>query len=593
LKKLTLSSSAITPLASRFSGAQGVALHGTNVFWLSGNQLSETTLAGATTVLAQGMRDPNTNITKDLVADDTSVYWALNDPSSVCSPACNDLIQRVALDGSGAVTLAVGDRRIVALAADADHIYWEEEMMEPVSPGCHCGSTIKSIPKAGGTMVVLVDGSLNGTLPNPGPGYTPGSWFTTGGIAVTGTQVVFGFSAGPDQLKSVGLQGGAITTLATLGTIKSIRADGTNAYWIDQAGATLDSVPLAGGSVATLASGLGGAVSLRVTASGLLYSDTGPSSGCCLQTGLGSLKSVPLGGGPVSTVVAGLDAPAALDADADHLVWSELSRVGASPAAGGPTNTLASGIANSLARIAADQNNIYVLDGELIKAVPLAGGKVERLAGATAVIGNFGPGNVNGDIVTDGTNVYWTADGAGPTVRSVPVTGGAPITLAVDGLDTSTQPCYWRIAVDAQNVYWTSNQTTSPIGCSVRKVPLGGGAATTIVDYPYLRDFTVDGGNVYFSELGGRTLQKIGTDGGTATPVVSGVSPWVLVSGMGRLFWLDPKGPGPAFVSETGGTPVPLGCLHSDPSLVTDALAVDPSGVYCAEGQAGFIESMH
>jgi hypothetical protein len=218
---------------------------------------------------------------------------------------------------------------------------------------------------------------------------------------------------------------------------------------------------------------------------------------------------------------------------------------------------------------------------------------VERLAAATAVIGIFGPGNLNGDIVTDGTNVYWTADGADPTVQSVPVTGGVPVTLAVDGLDTSTQPCYWRIAVDAQNVYWTSNQTASPVGCSVRKVPLGGGAATTVVDYPYLRDFTVDGGNVYFSELGSRTLQKIGTDGGTASLVVSGVSPWVLVSGMGRLFWLDPKGLGPAFVSETGGTPAPLACLHSDPSLVTDAVAVDPSGVYCAEGQAGFIESMH
>jgi hypothetical protein len=72
-----------------------------------------------------------------------------------------------------------------------------------------------------------------------------------------------------------------------------------------------------------LASGLEGAVSLRVTGSSLLYNDTGPSSGCCLQTGLGSLKSVPLGGGPVSTVIAGLDAPAALDADADHLVWSD------------------------------------------------------------------------------------------------------------------------------------------------------------------------------------------------------------------------------------------------------------------------------
>jgi len=597
LKKLTPGSGAVTPLAARFAPPQGVALHGTNVFWLSGNQLSETKFAGATSVLSQGTRDPNSQITRDIVADDTSVYWALTDTSSGCSPSCNDLIQRVPLDGSAPATLAVGDRRIVALAQDADHIYWEEESMEPVSPGCHCGSTIKSIPKAGGTIVVLVDGSLNGTLPNPGPGYLPGSWFTTGGLAVTATQVVFGFSAGPDQLKSVGLQGGAVTTLATGGTIKSIRADGTSAYWIDQAGATLDSVPLAGGSVATLASGLGAAVSLHVTASSVLYSDGGPSSGCCLQTGMGSLKSVPLGGGTVSTVVSGLDAPAVLDADADHLVWTELWRVGAAPAAGGPATTLASGIANSLTRITADQNNIYILDGELIKVLPLAGGKVERLAAASAVIANpglpAGPVNVNEDIVTDGTNVYWTSDGAGPTVRSVPVTGGASVTLAVDALDTSAQPCYWRIAVDAQNVYWTSNQTTSPVGCSVRKVPLSGGAATTVVDYPKLRDFTVDGGNLYFSELGGGTLQKIGIDGGSATLVASGVSPWVLLSDSGRLFWLEPKGLGVSFVSEAGGTPVPMGGVLSDPTLVTDAFAIDQNGVYLAEGQAESIDTMH
>jgi hypothetical protein len=124
-------------------------------------------------------------------------------------------------------------------------------------------------------------------------------------------------------------------------------------------------------------------------------------------------------------------------------------------------------------------------------------------------------------------------------------------------------------------------------------VPLSGGAATTVVDYAYLRDFTVDGGNVYFSELGGQTLQKIGTGGGAATLVTSNVSPWVLLSGAGRLFWLDPKGLGVAFVSEAGGTPVPMGCALSDPALVTDAIAVDPSGVYCAVGQFGYIDFMH
>jgi hypothetical protein len=602
LKKLSLANSAVTPLAGRFTGAQGVALHGTNVYWISGDQLNQSTLAGVTKQLAQGTRNPVTSITSDIVADDDAVYWVITDLSSACDPPCDDLIQRVPLDGSAPVTLATSDRHVVALTEDADHIYWEEDSMEPVSPGCHCGSTVKSIPKTGGAVVVLVDGSLNGTMPNPGPGYIPGSWSTTGGLAVAASQVVFGFSTGldqKDQLKSVGLQGGAITTLATGGTIKNIRAEGTSAYWIDTAAGTLDSTPLAGGSVATLASGLGGAVALRLTASSALWSDGGPTSGCCLQTGMGSVKSVPLGGGTVSTLVAGLDAPAALDADAEHLAWTELSRVASAAAAGGGTTTLASGIANSLARIAADQNNVYILDGELVKVLPLAGGTLERLAAATTQINNpggpippIGSINPNGDIATDGTSVYWTADGAGPTVQKVSVAGGAPVTLAVDALNTSAQPCYWRIAVDAQNVYWTSDQTTSPVGCSVRKVPVGGGAASTVVDYPNLRDFTVDAGVLYFAELGGRTIQKIATDGGATALVVSGASPSLLTNGSGRLVWLE-GGLGVNFVSEAGGMPISVGCPLSDPSLVMDALAVDSSGLYCATGQAGQIEYLH
>jgi Carboxypeptidase regulatory-like domain len=594
LKKLTVSSSALTPIGARFSGAQGVALHGANVYWLSGNQLGKSSLTGTTSVLAQGQRDPQSNITTTIIADDSSVYWALTDTSSPCDPSCNDLIQRVPLDGSAPVTLAAGDRRIVALAEDADHIYWEEAMMEPYTAGCSCGSSVKSIPKAGGTVVVLVDGSLNGTLPNPGPGYIPGSWLPSGGIAVTASQVVFGFSAGPDKLLSVGLQGGAITTLTSLGTIRSIGADGTSAYWIDTANATLNRAPLAGGTVATLATGLFSAVSLRVTAGSLLFSDGGPPSGCCLQTGMGSVKSVPLGGGAITTVLAGLDAPVALDADAVHLVWTELSRVGAAPVAGGATTTLASGIANSLARITTDQNNIYLLDGELIKVVPLAGGTIERLAAALPVIastGGLGPVNPNGDIVTDGTNVYWTADGGGPTVQRVPVGGGAPVTVATEALDTSTQPCYWRIAVDTENVYWTSNQTSSAVGCSVRKVPLAGGTAATVVDFPKLRDFTVDGGDVYFSELQTNTVQKVSTTGGSATAVVTGVSAWVLTHNAQRLFWLGDGQAGVAFAPEAGGMPVQMGGAASQPSVITDALAVDAHAAYSVGGQAGVIDS--
>ena len=593
LKKMSLSTSTVTPLAHRFSGAQNAVLHGGAVFWVSGNQLNRTTLAGTTTLLAQGTRDPNSHITSDLVVDDVSVYWTLTNTGSACDPPCNDIIQRVPLDGSAPATLAISDRRIVALAGDADHIYWEEEMMEPVSAGCHCGSTVKSVPKADGAVVVLVDGSLNGTLPNPGPGYIPGSWLTTGGLGVTATQVVFGFAAGPDQLKAVALQGGAVTTLATGGAIKSIRVDGKRAYWIDTAAAAVDSVPLAGGGVATLAGGLTAPVSLRITGSSALWTDTGAPSGCCLQAGMGRVSAVPLTGGTVSTLLAGLDAPVTLDADGTSVVWTEEWRVGTATATGATVTTLASGIASDLPRIAADQNNIYILDADLIKVLPLAGGTVERLAPAHAgALGGLGA--VSEDITTDGTNVYWSMDGNAAAVQKVAVGGGAPVTLATGPLNSTTQLCYWRIAVDAQNVYWSSGQSTSPGGCSVNKVPIEGGAMATVVDYPNLRDFTVDGDNLYFSELGSGTIQKISTDGGPLT-LVGSAEGSVLTSAAGRLYWLDPHAGGVGIASEGSGMPLlfAFGLDTADPTVATEAVAIGPNGIYCTEGHAGRIDFMH
>ena len=53
-----------------------------------------------------------------------------------------------------------------------------------------------------------------------------------------------------------------------------------------------------------------------------------------------------------------------------------------------------------------------------------------------------------GDIAIDATNVYWTTNGG--YVRTVPKGGGATTDLALSQLGQLT-----AIAVDATNVYWT------------------------------------------------------------------------------------------------------------------------------------------
>ena len=70
-------------------------------------------------------------------------------------------------------------------------------------------------------------------------------------------------------------------------------------------------------------------------------------------------------------------------------------------------------------------------------------------------------------IVVDSTSVYWGSDDG--TVRKIPVGGGAVTTLAAN----SQTPR--RLAIDAAYVYWVSFD-----GGTVQKVPVNGGTVLTL-----------------------------------------------------------------------------------------------------------------
>ena len=76
----------------------------------------------------------------------------------------------------------------------------------------------------------------------------------------------------------------------------------------------------------------------------------------------------------------------------------------------------------------------------------------------------------------------------------------------------------------------SANSTQFPVGCSIRKVPVGGGSTTTLVDVAYLRDFAVDGMDVYYSELSSSvgSLRKVSVNGGAVSTVAINARAWVL-----------------------------------------------------------------
>jgi len=379
------------------------------------------------------------------------------------------------------------------------------------------------------------------------------------------------------------------------GIVRGISADDSLVYWMDVGNAAIRSVPIAGGGVTTIATGLNvdlNRPSTLVLSAGTLYwTESGTTAGCCLVAGSGVVRSAPAGGGLVTTLQAGLDEPGGLAVDdAGNVVWTEAWRV--ARLASGNSRTIASGIATRMARIAVDDANVYVLDGDYIKRVPITGGIPERLTWSHGTsLGDISV--VNQDIVTDGSNVYWTT--LSGLVHSVPVSGGTSVVLNPnDATGFSLPECYWRLVVDHQNLYWSAPTSTGGIGCSVKTVPVSGGDVRTLVDVPYLEDFAVDGTRLYYAELGTNpgSIETVPLAGGSPSLVASNVAVDVLAQDDRNVYWLDfSSSSGIYAIAKNGanGSQTRLfpGPLDTDPSLEHDALLVVPGTVFFSQAADG------
>ncbi len=280
------------------------------------------------------------------------------------------------------------------------------------------------------------------------------------GIATDGTSVYWA-TLGGDVMK-VDKSGGTPATIAS-GQIaaREIAVDSTNVYWTGYGTGTwaVMKVPLSGGPPTMVASALS-PTGLAVDATTIYWSDWGVGS----ETD-GEIMKVPIAGGEITTLASGVRAPEGIAVDATNVYWpsgdfySPIMKVAISGGAAAPV-TPSQDVPLS---VAVFESNIFwtskgttldyhQLDKGYVMKAPLVGGTPIELA-----TGQLRPRS----IVTDGSYAYWTNQGDRDMESwdSVP-NSGSVMRAAADGSELSSvaagQNGPHSIAIDETHIYWTN-----------------------------------------------------------------------------------------------------------------------------------------
>ena len=296
-----------------------------------------------------------------------------------------------------------------------------------------------------------------------------------------------GSDAGPAGIGDSSV-GGGLVTLATDQALYypiSLAVDPVNVYWTaGTSDGRVMAVPIAGGSVFTLAPGQNGALGIAASGGSVYWTDyvsSGPTANCLVMSATG---------GALATIASAQRGSFGIAASGTTVFWTDAN--GGTVMRGGTGSapvTLASGQMNPTS-IAVYESTVYwTVAGAIMR---WQGGVVQTVASDPSV----GSGSLFNAIAAVSTGVFWTEDfpanaGGGGAVVFAPLSGGVK-TLAKEPTGA------YGIAVDTQNVYWTTPT-------ALVKMPLAGGSATTLATSPasyQALSVAVDSTSVYWTTAG-------------------------------------------------------------------------------------------
>jgi hypothetical protein len=244
-----------------------------------------------------------------------------------------------------------------------------------------------------------------------------------------------------------------------------------------------------------------------------------------------ALMSVPIGGGPLVTMLQ-LPFPSNVVLQLAPVVNSTSvlldyptggardQQIVSVPIDGGSaTNlTVSNGV---ITEFGADNQNLYFIDDDGAKSVPVGGGSVQLLTDQVTAANVTGSG---GALAVVGSSLLATSSAQGGSVMAVPLQGGAPTTLA-----TQQPAASFPMACGSDICWWTGSSSGNTAGSSgpgfIARLDASGNV-TTLPQAPFFPWSLVFDGTDFFESVGcdvcDGSLVRIPAAGGPAVSMGMG-----------------------------------------------------------------------